>query len=48
MAKKDEPETVRLRNTVSGAVVSVAAEKAERMGSEWEPAPARAAAKKAS
>lgn len=36
----------RLRNTQSGAVVSVSDEKAARMGSEWEPvkAPAKKAA----
>lgn len=36
MASKQE--TVRLRNVNSGAVVSVVAEKASRMGAEWEPA----------
>ena len=40
----------RLRNTKSGAIVSVADEKVERMGSDWEladkPAP-KAPAKKA-
>jgi len=48
MAKKDEVETVRLRNVNSGAVVTVAAEKVDRMGSEWEPAKASGATKKAS
>lgn len=28
----------RLRNTKSGAIVSVADEKVDRMGSDWEPA----------
>lgn len=41
----------RLRNTKSGAIVSVADEKVDRMGSDWEaadkPAP-KAPAKKAS
>jgi hypothetical protein len=29
---------IRLRHTKSGAIVSVPEEKAERLGSEWEPA----------
>jgi hypothetical protein len=40
----------RLRNTKSGAIVSVTEEKATRLGAEWEPAdsaPAKAPAKKA-
>lgn len=39
--------TARLRNTQSGAVVSVSDEKAGRMGSEWEPADKAPAPKKA-
>ena len=39
----------RLRNTKSGAVVSVSAETAARLDAEWEPADKpKAAAKKAS
>jgi hypothetical protein len=40
---------VRLRNTKSGAVVSVPEEKAARLGAEWEAieAPKKAPAKKA-
>lgn len=45
MATKQEPETVRLRNINSGAIVSVVAEKAERMGSQWEPVKASTAKK---
>ena len=37
----------RLRNTKNGAVVSVADEKVERMGTDWEPADKKAPAKKA-
>ena len=37
----------RLRHTASGAVVSVSAEKAARMGSEWVSADAKPPAKKA-
>lgn len=40
----------RLRHTTSGAIISVADEKVDRMGSEWEPAKApvkKTAAKKA-
>lgn len=39
----------RLRDSKSGAVVSVSAETAARLGGEWEPAdtPAKKAAKKA-
>ena len=37
----------RLRNTKSGAVVSVSDEKAVRLGAEWEPADKPAPAKKA-
>lgn len=36
MAQKKEVETVRLRNVNSGAIVTIAAEKLGRMGSEWE------------
>lgn len=39
-AKADAPDMVRLRNVNSGALVSVSAEKVERLGSEWEPVPA--------
>ena len=39
MAAKQEPaDTVRLRNIKSGAIVSVAADKVDRLGGEWEPA----------
>ena len=48
MAKKDETETVRLRDVVTGAVVEVPVEKVERMGPGWEPVKATGAAKKAS
>lgn len=41
---------IRLRNIQSGAVVSVPAEKAARLGSEWEradkPAPKKSSSKK--
>jgi hypothetical protein len=46
----DKVEMVNLRNINSGALVSVVAEKAARMGSEWESAdgaPTRAPAKRA-
>lgn len=36
----------RLKNTKSGAIVSVSDEKAERLGAEWEPADKAPAAKK--
>lgn len=39
---------IRLRNTQSGAVVSVPAEKAARLGSEWEQVDKPAPKKKAS
>lgn len=45
MAQKQEAKTVRLRNINSGAVVFVAEEKANRMGSEWEAVKATARAK---
>lgn len=37
MAVKPEVKSVRLRHVGSGAIVSVAAEKVARMGTEWEP-----------
>ncbi len=47
MAAKAEVKTVRLRNVNSGAIVEVAEEKVSRLGSsEWESAPAKAAAKR--
>ncbi len=33
----DKNQTVRLRNINTGAIVSVVAAKADRLGGEWEP-----------
>jgi hypothetical protein len=38
MAAEKKAEMVRLRNVNSGAIVSVPAEKVERLGGDWEPA----------
>ena len=40
-----EAKTVKLRNINSGAIVEVAEDKVERMGSEWEPATAKRSTK---
>lgn len=44
MSAKSKPSVTRLVNVNSGAIVSVASEKVDRMGSEWEPV--KAATKK--
>ena len=47
MAKSTEVPTVRLQNINSGAIVSVAEEKADRLGSDWEPVKASTSKKSA-
>lgn len=46
MAAEKKAELVRLRNINSGAIVTVAAEKVDRLGSEWEPATTKPTTKK--